>query len=400
MPDAVQCARWCAVSGGFEHGVALAPYTTLRVGGPAGHFFTADTDANLIAALRDTAGHGDPLLLLGGGSNLVVGDAGFAGTVIRIATTGLEIKDGLLSVAAGVPWDEAVAAAVAAGLAGIEALSGIPGSAGATPIQNVGAYGQEVRQTAVMVDAYDRSTGGMTVLDNADCGFGYRHSAFKEAPDRYVVTRVHFQLQDFGGRSAPVRYRDLADALGVELGAQAPLAAVREAVLAQRGRRGMVLDPADHDTWSAGSFFTNALLTAAEFAALQRRAAPLEPPAWPEPDGRTKVPAAWLIEQAGFPKGYQSAFAGPRVGLSTKHTLALTNRGGATAAELVRLMARIVVGVEDRFGATLRPEPVLIGAAAEYEAAYDALRARIASGVPVDEPDADGSGAELAAAVG
>ncbi len=348
------------MTGGYEHAVELAPYTTLRLGGPADHFFTAESDMSLIAAVRDVEGHGDPLLILGGGSNVVIGDDGFRGTVIRIATTGVTIRDGLVSVAAGVPWDDVVAQTVDEGLSGVECLSGIPGLAGATPIQNVGAYGQDVSETVVMVDAYDRVTKSMTLLDNADCAFTYRHSVFKDAvlegTARYVVTRVHFQLTDAGGLSAPVRYKDVAAALGVAIGERAPLKAVREAVLEQRRRRGMVLDPEDHDTWSAGSFFTNPVLSAEDFAALEARCG-APPPRYPEPDGRIKTSAAWLIEQAGFTRGHGS---GP-VTLSTKHTLALTNRGGATTADLLRLAAEVRDGVAASFGVTLVPEPVLVG---------------------------------------
>lgn len=348
------------MTAGYEHDVTLAPYTTLRLGGPADHFFTAETDANLIAAIRDVEGHGDDLLILGGGSNVVIADEGYRGTVVRIATAGVTFQDGLLSVAAGVPWDEAVAQAVDEGLSGIECLSGIPGLAGATPIQNVGAYGQDVSQTIVMVDAYDRVTKQMVLLDNADCAFTYRHSVFKDAVHqgvgRYVVTRVHFQLTDSGGLSAPIRYKDVATALGLEIGERAPLKSVREAVLEQRRRRGMVLDEADHDTWSAGSFFTNPILDAEAFAEFAARCE-TSPPHYPEPDGRIKVLAAWLIDQAGFAKGYGS---GP-VTLSTKHTLAVTNRGGATTADLLRLAAHVRDGVADRFGIRLVPEPVLVG---------------------------------------
>ena len=348
------------MTAGYEHDVTLAPYTTLRLGGPADHFFTADTDANLIAAIRDVEGHGDDLLILGGGSNVVIADEGYRGTVVRIATAGVTFQDGLLSVAAGVPWDDAVAQAVDEGLSGIECLSGIPGLAGATPIQNVGAYGQDVSQTIVMVDAYDRITKQMVLLDNADCAFTYRHSVFKDAvyqgAGQYVVTRVHFQLTDSGGLSAPIRYRDVATALGLDIGERAPLKSVREAVLEQRRRRGMVLDEADHDTWSAGSFFTNPILDAEAFAEFEARCE-TSPPHYSEPDGRIKVLAAWLIDQAGFAKGYGS---GP-VTLSTKHTLAVTNRGGATTADLLRLAAHVRDGVADRFGIRLVPEPVLVG---------------------------------------
>lgn len=343
------------MTGGYGHHVPLAPHTTLRLGGPAEHFYTAETDADLVAAVRDVEGHGDALLILGGGSNVVIADEGFRGTVVRVATTGFDIRDGLVSVSAGVPWDDVVARTVEAGLAGIECLSGIPGLAGATPIQNVGAYGQDVRETVVMVDAYDRATKTMTLLDNADCGFTYRGSVFKGA-QRYVVTRVHFQLTDLDGLSAPVRFADVARGLGVAVGERAPLKAVREVVLDQRRVRGMVLDPADHDTWSAGSFFTNPILTAAQFAALEARCTE-PPPRFAEPPDLFKTSAAWLIERAGFGKGYGAG----RAALSTKHTLALTNRGGASTAQLLALAREIREGVAARFGVTLVPEPVFVG---------------------------------------
>jgi UDP-N-acetylmuramate dehydrogenase len=346
------------VTGGYEHRVPLAPFTTLRLGGPADHFYTAETDANLVAAIRDVEAHGDALLILGGGSNMVIGDAGFPGTVVRVATTGVGIRDGLVSVAAGVPWDEVVAQTVEAGLSGIECLSGIPGSSGATPIQNVGAYGQDVSETVVMVDAYDRTAKTMILLDNADCGFTYRHSVFKGS-DRYVVTRVHFQLTGQDGLSAPVRYADVARELGIAVGERAALKAVREVVLEQRRNRGMVLDPTDHDTWSAGSFFTNPVLTSDQLAELEARCAG-KPPGFAESDGRVKTSAAWLIEQAGFTKGYGQ---GPAT-LSTKHALALTNRGRATTADLLALAALVRDGVEQRLGVTLVPEPVFVATGA------------------------------------
>jgi UDP-N-acetylmuramate dehydrogenase len=343
-------------AGGWRHGVSLAERTTLRLGGPAGHFFEADSEQTLIAAIRDARGHGEDVLILGGGSNLVVADEGFPGSVVAVALKGVSVRDGLLSAAAGEVWDAVVARSVAEGLAGIECLSGIPGLVGATPIQNVGAYGQSVSQTVVLVDAYDRVADTMAVLDSADCAFSYRHSSFKGA-DRYVVTAVHFQLEDLGGLSTPVQFKDVADALGIEVGGQAPLAEVREAVLAQRRRRGMLLDEADHDTWSAGSFFTNPILTADQHAAFALRCDGQSPAAWPEQDGRVKISAAWLIERAGFGRGYG---AGPAT-LSTKHTLALTNRGSATASDLLKLAAEVRDGVRDRFGVTLVPEPVFAG---------------------------------------
>jgi UDP-N-acetylmuramate dehydrogenase len=257
-----------------------------------------------------------------------------------------------VTVAAGEPWDPFVARAVEAGWVGVEALSGIPGSVGATPIQNVGAYGQEVAETVASVRCWDREERRVRTFAAADCGFGYRTSRFKAEPGRYVVVSVTFQLR-LGDLGAAVRYAELARTLGVAQGERAPLAEVREAVLRLRGGKGMVLDEADHDTWSAGSFFTNPFLDAEQAAAL-----PAEAPRWPEADGsRVKTSAAWLIEHSGFTKGYGN----DRVSLSTKHTLALTNRGGATTADLLDLAREIQEGVRERFGVRLVNEPVLVG---------------------------------------
>jgi UDP-N-acetylmuramate dehydrogenase len=330
--------------------LSLADYTTLRLGGPAGHLIEARTDDELIAAL------GEDVLLLGGGSNLVIADAGFPGTVVRILTRGIEREGDTLHVAAGEPWDALVAHAVAKGLAGIEALSGIPGAVGATPIQNVGAYGQEVSDTIMSVRAFDRTTSETVDLAPEDCGFAYRSSAFKRDPERYVVFRVSFALHA-ATTSRPIRYAELARTLGVEVGETAPLAAVRDAVLALRRSKGMVLDPEDPDTTSAGSFFTNPILDAAQFEALRARAGDAIP-GFPEPDGRVKTSAAWLIDRAGFAKGYGN----PRgIAISTKHVLALTNRGAGTTAELVALAQEIARGVEAAFGVALHPEPVFVG---------------------------------------
>jgi UDP-N-acetylmuramate dehydrogenase len=268
----------------------------------------------------------------------------------------------VLHVAAGEPWDAFVARCVADGLAGIECLAGIPGSVGATPIQNVGAYGQDVSETVVSVRALDRATGAVEELAPEQCGFAYRSSAFKRDPGRWTVLRVSFALTP-GDESRPVRYAELARALGIEVGATAPLAAVRDAVLALRRGKGMVLDPADPDTASAGSFFTNPILTPAEFSELEARTAErlgaeARPPAFPEPDGRTKTSAAWLIERAGFARGHGDP-AG--IAISTKHVLALTNRGAGTTAGLVALAHEIADGVQDAFGVALVPEPVFVG---------------------------------------
>jgi len=346
----------------------LRDHTTLRLGGPGREWLRATTESELVAAVADADAAGTPVLLLAGGSNLVVADEGFDGRVVQVATAGVDADtdtcdvDALsqcggvvLTVAAGEDWDRLVAHAVAQGWAGIEALSGIPGAVGATPIQNVGAYGQEVSQTIARVRTWDRVDRTQRTFAAADCGFGYRHSRFKAEPGRYVVLEVTFQLRQ-GDLSEPVAYAELARALGVRPGERAPLAAVRDAVLALRSGKGMVLDAGDHDTWSAGSFFTNPFLTPDQAAAL-----PDEAPQWQQPDGTVKSSAAWLIEHAGFGRGYASPAAGERVRLSTKHTLALTNRGGATTAELLALAREVRDGVRERFGVTLVNEPVTVG---------------------------------------
>jgi UDP-N-acetylmuramate dehydrogenase len=344
------------------HDAPLAPLTTFRLGGPATRLITATTDAEVIAAVREADDTGTPLLLIGGGSNLVIGDKGFTGTALRIATTGFSLDGTRLELAAGEVWTDAVARTVESGLAGLECLAGIPGSAGATPIQNVGAYGQEVSSTITEVIAYDRKTCETVNLANADCAFSYRHSRFKADPERYVVLRVRFELEDADGLSAPIRYAETARSLGVEPGDRVPLATARETVLKLRSGKGMVLDPEDHDTWSAGSFFTNPILTDEEFAAFHARVAErlgteVVPPAYPAGQGRTKTSAAWLIDKSGFTKGYGS---GP-ARISTKHTLALTNRGRATTEDLLALAREVVAGVRDAFGITLVNEPVTVG---------------------------------------
>jgi UDP-N-acetylmuramate dehydrogenase len=340
----------------------LAPYTTFRLGGPAARLVTARTDADLVAAVRDADSRGEPVLLIGGGSNLVIADKGFDGTAIRIATQGAALGGRTLELAAGETWSDAVAATVRAGLAGIECLAGIPGSAGATPIQNVGAYGQEVSSTITEVVAYDRRSAETVTLPAAECAFSYRSSRFKEDPARYVVLRVRFALEDAGGMSAPLKYAETARALGVEPGERVPLEKASATVLALRAGKGMVLDEADHDTWSAGSFFTNPVLTAAEFAAFldrvhDRLGPETAPPAFPADGERTKTSAAWLIDRAGFTKGYGT---GP-ARISGKHTLALTNRGAATTEDLLALAREVRDGVHAAFGVTLVNEPVMVG---------------------------------------
>jgi UDP-N-acetylmuramate dehydrogenase len=319
--------------------VELAELTTLRLGGPADSYVEVYEEAELTEQARDAA------LIMAGGSNVVIADAGVRGKVVRIATHGVNQDGTRLTVAAGEDWDALVAHCVEHGLQGFECLSGIPGSVGATPIQNVGAYGQEVAETVVSVRVFDRATNTVHDMTSDECGFVYRGSVFKYH-DRRVVLSVTFDLRE-SEQSGPLPYAELARALDIPIGGTAPLADVREAVLRLRRGKGMVIDPDDPDTVSAGSFFTNPILDSVPDGA----------PAWPEPDGRIKTSAAWLIEQAGFRKGYGNG----RAGISTKHTLALVNRGGATTAELMALAHEIAAGVRDRFGIALHPEPVLVG---------------------------------------
>ncbi|GGJ91398.1 UDP-N-acetylenolpyruvoylglucosamine reductase [Pilimelia anulata] len=336
--------------------LSLAVHTTLRLGGPAAELVIAANEDEII---QNVAGE-TPSVVLAGGSNVVVADAGVPGRALLIRSRGFTPRrDGdavALTVAAGEPWDGVVARAVEAGYSGLECLSGIPGSAGATPIQNVGAYGREVAETITAVRVYDRVDGVVRTLAAADCGFGYRHSRFKRST-RWVVLDVTFRLAAVP-LSAPIRYAELAGALGVEPGGRAPLADVRAAVLALRAGKGMVLDPADPDTYSVGSFFMNPVLDAAAHAALAARGD--APRGWPGADGTVKLSAAWLIEHAGFGRGFS---LGGGVGLSTKHTLALTNRGAGSTAALLDLARHLRAGVHDRFGVTLQPEPVLVNCA-------------------------------------
>jgi UDP-N-acetylmuramate dehydrogenase len=359
---------------------ALAELTTLRLGGPPARLVEAADEGAIVAAVHAADAAGEPLLVLAGGSNLVVADEGFPGTVVRIGSRGVHAEGERLEVAAGEPWDPLVARCVADGLAGFECLSGIPGSVGATPIQNVGAYGQEVAETIVSVRAYDRTLETVLEIPAADCGFSYRSSAFKRRPGRWVVLAVRYELERRAD-SRPIRYAELARALGIELGERAPLADVREAVLALRRGKGMVIDPDDPDSVSAGSFFTNPVLDAAEFAELEERAREWVPdgarvPRFPQADGSVKTSAAWLIERAGFARGHGDPAT---VAISGKHTLALTNRGAGTTAQLVALAREIAAGVRDAFGVELDPEPVLVGhdwGAADGSADQVAVRER------------------------
>ena len=335
--------------------VTLADFTTLRLGGPAGCFLELDDTQALTDAV--TGMGRDGLLILGAGSNVVIADAGVNVPVVKVATRGIDVAvrgpSVELAVAAGESWDDLVERAVTEGWSGVEALSGIPGLVGATPMQNVGAYGQEVSDTITDVEVFDRLTTRRYRLSPADCGFGYRTSVFKSRPDRYVVLTVHFRLER-SSMSQPIRYAELARTLGSEPGSSIPLGAVRESVLELRRSKGMVLDHADRDTWSAGSFFTNPILHS-------EVRLPVAAPRWVQSDGRVKTSAAWLIEQAGFEKGFGAEVGAGRVTVSTKHTLALTNRGGATTDELLGLARTIRAGVQATFGIQLQPEPTLIG---------------------------------------
>ncbi|MGC5019853.1 UDP-N-acetylmuramate dehydrogenase [Micromonospora sp. DT47] len=344
---------------------ALARYTTLRLGGPAGRLEIATSADEIVQKMREAQRRDEPVLILAGGSNVVVGDEGFPGTVVLVRSRGLRVvtegtETVTVRVEAGEPWDDLVAATVANGWSGLECLSGIPGSAGATPIQNVGAYGQEVAEIITGVQVYDRTDGTVGRIDAADCGFAYRSSIFKYS-ERWVVLSVDFRLER-SPLSGPVRYAELGRALGVEVGERVPAADARAAVLKLRAGKGMVLDPTDPDTWSVGSFFTNPVLERSAYELLRERAADLgEPPSWPGAGDVVKVSAAWLIDKAGFAKGHP----GPEgVAISSKHTLALTNHSGtASTAALVTLARDIRDAVHDRFGVTLHPEPVLINCA-------------------------------------
>lgn len=354
----------------------LSALTTLRVGGPVAELVEAETERELIAAVQRADATGTPLLVLGGGSNLLAADTPFDGLVVRDVRRGVTPgPEPLVSVPAGQPWDEVVHTAVAEGWTGLEALSGIPGSTGATPVQNVGAYGQEVADTLHSVRLYDRLQGRVRTMRTAELGLGYRTSVLKRsrteepgwgATGRYVVLEVTFALRR-EPLSAPVRYAELARSLDVELGARVPLATVRDAVLSLRSGKGMVLDASDHDTWSAGSFFTNPILTEGQAAEYLPPDAPRFPVEHHGGDGAgrvcpglVKTSAAWLISRAGFERG----FGDPRrAALSTKHVLALTNRGEARAQDLLDLATTVRDGVHSRFGVTLVPEPVLLGLA-------------------------------------
>lgn len=335
--------------------VALAPCSTLELGGDAEHFVEAEDEATIVEALRWAAERGAPVTILGGGSNVVIADEGVRGLVIRIATRGIEIDpaSGRVVVAAGEPWDPIVALAVGEGLAGIECLSGIPGLAGATPIQNVGAYGQEVAETIESVRVLDRTTFEVGTLTPEACDFAYRDSRFKRHPDRFVVLGVTFALRP---RGAPaVRYAELQRALAGEV--VPTLARVRDTVIALRRAKSMGIDPDDENRRSVGSFFTNPIVDA-DTAARVLGVHP-DAPHWPAAEGRTKLAAGWLIERAGIRRGERAG----TVGVSSRHALALVHHGGGRTADLLQLAARIRAAVRDAFGITLVPEPVFLGGA-------------------------------------
>jgi UDP-N-acetylmuramate dehydrogenase len=341
----------------IQEDVALAPLTTLGIGGPARWFVEAASEADLVDAVRWSRERAVPLFVLGGGSNLLVADSGFAGLVLRVVLRGVAAENGsqgrIFRVAAGEPWDAFVERTVQEGCAGIECLAGIPGTVGGTPVQNVGAYGQEVAETIELVRVLDLETLKFQEMSAAECGFAYRSSVFNStARGRFLVIRVDYRLR-LGG-AANLRYADLQKAFPA--GANPSLVEVAETVRRIRRGKGMLLMEGDADCRSAGSFFKNPIISAEQFAELTARLGQ-EPPRYPADEGRVKLPAAWLIEQAGFAKGFVLG----RAGISSRHTLALINRGSAAAADLLALRDAIVAAVKARFGIALEMEPVMLG---------------------------------------
>ena len=332
----------------------LSKYTSLRVGGPASKIVQVSTEAQIIAAIEEA---GDtPILIMGGGTNVLIADKGFDGTVIRISNNSVQAEvdacsGATLTIGAGEDWDTFVQTTINSGFAGLETLSGIPGTIGAAPIQNIGAYGHEVSEFITRVRTYDRELKEIYTFTNSQCEFTYRNSYFKAHPGRYVVLEVQFQLR-IGEFSDPITYLELSKKLGIEPGDKAPVAATRAAVLELRASKGMLLSPDDHDSWSAGSFFTNPIISQQAADALPDAA-----PKWPLNDGRVKISAAWLIENAGMHKGDE--VGGARI--SSKHVLALTNSGDATAADIAELAKRARDQVREIFGITLEAEVNLVG---------------------------------------
>jgi len=361
VSDPRLCARLADAGAVVTENVPLSTLTTLRLGGPARYVADCSTTDVLVDVIRLLDTDRVPVLVVAGGSNLVVGDDGFDGVAVRISTRAVDLDGAVVRSDAGAVWDDVVARTVAAGLGGLECLSGIPGSAGATPVQNVGAYGVEVGSVLRRVRLLDRRTGTDGWVGPEALGLGYRTSVLKHSDDALVL-EVEFDVRA-DGESEPLAYRELAARLGADEGERRPAAQVRDHVLDLRRGKGMVLDAADHDTWSAGSFFTNPVvpddrLPAVLAAIEQRVGADTHVPKYPAVGG-TKLSAGWLIERAGFVKGFPGEDAPAR--LSTKHTLALTNRGTATTADLVALAREVRDGVEDVFGVRLRPEPVTVG---------------------------------------
>jgi UDP-N-acetylmuramate dehydrogenase len=341
--------------------VTLAPLTTMGVGGPARSYVEARDEAAILAALALAESRGLPLRVLGGGSNLVIADEGVDALVLRVALRGLSAREVgpavELTAAAGEPWDDVVRYAVERGWAGLECLSGIPGLVGATPIQNVGAYGQEVSDTIAAVRALDRATRKVVTLSPAACGFAYRDSAFKSGtPDRHVILAVTYRLRQ--GEPPSIRYAELERHLAARAIERPTLGDARESVLAVRRAKSMVLDAADPNRRSCGSFFVNPVVPAAEAERIAAAAGDPAMPRWPELGGqRVKLAAAWLVERAGFARGYTDGAAG----ISTRHTLAIVARDGARATDVVRVARRVRDGVLDRFGVRLHPEPSFWG---------------------------------------
>lgn len=344
-----------------DNSLPLSQITTLRVGGRATNFIRCTDVDSLIETVGDLDAAGTPVLLVGGGSNLVISDDGFDGTVVQIGNTETDWRSDHVTAGAGVNWDALVAESVERGFGGLECLSGIPGASGATPVQNVGAYGVEVGSLLRSVQIYDRRSGGLKWVDPGDLEFGYRTSRLKRRSDELVV-QVSFRLHE-DGLSEPIGYRELANVLQIEEGQRAPAADVRAAVLSLRAGKGMVLDPDDHDTWSVGSFFTNPIVPQEHLPMVLTRivaelGADATVPQFPADLG-VKLSAGWLIERAGFARGFPGPESPAR--LSTKHSLAITNRGEASAADIVALAKRVRDGVHERFGLWLEPEPVLVG---------------------------------------
>lgn len=339
---------------------SLRDYTSLHIGGPAKKFVHATSEEELVAAVSAADKAGEPLLIMGGGSNLLIGDEGFSGTVIRVETKGNSYhvdacSGGMITVSAGEEWDAFVAWILEKGFAGLETMSGIPGTVGGAPIQNIGAYGHEVSEVIARVRTWDRKAGAYKTFSNTECEFSYRSSVFKREVGRYVILDVTFQLRN-GEMSLPIQYQELASYLGVKIGEKALVSEVRKAVLALRAAKGMLLDAKDHDTWSAGSFFINPIVSAEVAATL-----PDDAPRWPQPDGRVKTSAAWLMEQSGVKKGHAHNGAG----VSSKHVLALVNNGSATAKDITELARSARAAVKERFGIILEPEVQFVGLSLE-----------------------------------